>query len=310
MHVIFGAGQVGYFLAERLAEKGERVRVAKRSGASLPPGVDLVQGDAADREFCVEAARGASAVYHCMNPPYFAKTWAELVPRYMENLIAAVRAADARLVVLDNLYMLGNPHGKPMNEDTPVNPCSKKGEVRARTAERLFAAHKAGEIRAVSGRASDFYGPRGTQGSHLGKFFWKSALRSGKGRVIVDPGAIHTYHYIPDVAAGLATLGTCDDDALGSPWMLPCSPAETLRALVARISLVSGRPLEVARIPGFIMGAMRLAMPIMREMQEMMYQWDGPFVVDDSRFRGRFGLLPANADAAAKATVDWAVREF
>ena len=311
MHVIFGAGQVGYLLAERLAAKGERVRVAKRSRSPLPEGVEILLGDAGDRDLCIDAARGASVVYHCMNPPYFAKMWAEMVPRYMENLIAAAAAARARLVVLDNLYMLGNPHGKPMNEDTPPNPCSRKGEVRARVAERLFQAHRAGDVRAVSGRASDFYGPRGAVGSHLGGFFWKPALKGGKGRVIVDPSAIHTYHYIPDVAAGLMALGTAnDEDALGHAWMLPCTRAETLRQLVERMSRVSGRPLDVARIPRIAMRAMALFMPIMREMDEMMYQWEAPFIVDDSRFRARFDVLPTEADAAAKATVDWAITEF
>jgi len=45
---------------------------------------------------------------------------------------------------------------------------------------------------------------------------------------------------------------------------------------------------------------------MLRELDEMAYQWDGPFVVDDSLFRSRFGLLPTNPDEAARATVDWA----
>ena len=110
-----------------------------------------------------------------MNPPYDAKIWAELVPRYMENLIAAARDAGARLVVLDNVYMLGRPGGRPFDEDTPPNPCSRKGEIRARAAERLFEAHRRGDVLATAGRASDFYGPGGTQ-THLGDQFWPRAL--------------------------------------------------------------------------------------------------------------------------------------
>jgi hypothetical protein len=66
-----------------------------------------------------------------------------------------------------------------------------------------------------------------------------------RGRVVVDPDAIHTYHYIPDVAAGLATLGTAGDDAYGRPWMLPCTPAETMRALVVRFSRELGREIRL-----------------------------------------------------------------
>src|SRR5215510_6897552 len=109
LHVLFGGGQVGLPLARILAGRGTRVRIVKRSAGGLPEGVEIVQGDAADLNFCVEAARGASTVYHCMNPPYYARVWAELVPRYMENLIAAAGRVGARLVVLDNVYMLGRP---------------------------------------------------------------------------------------------------------------------------------------------------------------------------------------------------------
>ena len=109
LHVVFGAGQVGFPLAERLLAAGNRVRIAKRSSGHVPTGCEVVLGDAADRTFCVNAAAGATTIYHCMNPPYDTRTWADLVPRYMENLIQASAETCARLVVLDNLYMLGRP---------------------------------------------------------------------------------------------------------------------------------------------------------------------------------------------------------
>ncbi|MEW6690191.1 MAG: NAD(P)H-binding protein, partial [Pseudomonadota bacterium] len=113
LHVVFGAGQVGPLLALRLLEAGKQVRIARRSAAAAPRGVELMQGDAADAGFCARAAQGAAAVYHCMNPAYDARTWAALLPRWMDNLVAAAGRAGARLVVLDNLYMLGRPGGRP-----------------------------------------------------------------------------------------------------------------------------------------------------------------------------------------------------
>lgn len=203
--VIFGAGQVGSLLARLLLERGHEVRVAKRSPAGIPAGAKAVLGDAADPAFCTGAAEGAATVYHCMNPPYSTKVWAELVPRYMANLIEASARAGARLVVLDNVYMLGKPNGKPLSADTPMNPCSRKGEIRAKAAQLLFDAHRRGDVRATSGRASDFYGPGGTL-TQLGDYFWPRVIKGRSGQVIANPDAIHTYHYIPDVAAGLASV--------------------------------------------------------------------------------------------------------
>ena len=309
LHVVFGAGQVGHPLAERLLAGGKRVRIARRSSGHVPEGCETVLGDAADTAFCISAARGATAVYHCMNPPYDHRIWAQLLPRYMDNLIAAASAAGARLVVLDNVYMLGRPNGRPLSEDTPMNPCSRKGEIRARVAERLFDAHRRGEVVATAGRASDFYGPGGTQ-TGLGDFFWPRAFSR---KTVYSPfalDAVHTYHYIPDVAAGLARLGSADPVVYGRPWMLPCAPAATLRALVVRLQVTLGFPVKVAQMPRWLLKAAGLVTPIMRELDEMAYQWDEPFVVDDRRFREQFHAVPEDVDVAAALTVTWARQHY
>lgn len=304
LHVIFGGGQVGQPLARILLERGLRVRMARRS-AGAPDGVELMRGDAADRSFCLEATRGASTIYHCLNPPYSAQVWADVIPKYIGNLIAAAGNTGARLVVLESVYMLGRTNGEPMNEDTPMKPCSRKGEIRAQEAARLFEAHRRGEVRATAGRASDFYGPGATL-SHLGDQFWKPVIAGGRGRVLVSPDAIHTYHYVPDVAEGLAILGTAGDEAYGKPWMLPCTPAESMRALVMRFSRCLGRDIGLTVMPQWATKALGLVVPTLREIDEMMYQWDQPFVIDDRRFRAAFNKGATEPERAAADTVTWA----
>lgn len=309
LHVVFGAGQVGPFLAEQLAAAGRRVRVVKRTATTLAPGVELRLGDAADPAFCREAANGAAVVYHCMNPSYDAAEWARLVPRYLDNLVAAAGAAGARLVVLDNLYALGRPDGRPITEATPPNPCSRKGEIRARAAEALMAAHRRGDVRAVTGRASDFYGPRGT-GTHFGAQFWRPALAGKPAAFLPRPDTPHTYHFIPDVARGLAALGEAPDDTLGRAWLLPCAPAEPTTALVARMARALGREIRLRGLPRWALGAVGLFLPVLRELGEMLYQWDAPFVIDDRAFRAAFGIAATDPDAGAAATVAWARQAF
>ncbi len=307
--VIFGAGQVGSPLARILVERGDEVRVVKRSPGGIPSGAQPVLGNAADLKFCIAAAEGATTVYHCMNPPYSAKVWADLVPRYMANLIEASARAGARLVALDNVYMLGKPNGRPLTDETPMNPCSRKGEIRARTAQTLFDAHRRGDVRATEGRGSDFYGPGGRL-TLLGDYFWPRVLKGNGGQVIANPDMVHTYHYIPDVAAGLATLGRAPDDTFGKPWMLPCRPAETFRDLVRRLEGPFGRTIALQVVPGWMQRAMSVFIPPLRETREMRYQWEEPFVIDDSAFRERFGVVPEDAERAAAATVAWARTQY
>ena len=309
LHVLFGAGQVGWPLTQLLLDADKRVRVVKRSPRGMPPGVEVILGDAADSRFCAQAAEGAATVYHCMNPPYDARIWAELVPRYMDNLIAAAGRTGARLVVLDNVYMLGRPHGRPLDEATPLNPCSRKGEIRARAAELLFEAHRRGDVIATSGRASDYYGVGGTL-THLGDQFWRRALAHKTAWVLVNPDAVHTYHYIPDVAAGLMALGCAEADVYGRLWMLPCAPAGTMGELVARFSRKLGWEIKLAGVPRWMAKGIGLFVPLVREVGEMLYQWDEPFVISDRRFRERFRQEPMDVDAAATATVAWARQHY
>jgi hypothetical protein len=135
-------------------------------------------------------------------------------------------------------------------------------------------------------------------------------IAGGRGRVLVNPDAIHTYHYVPDVARGLAILGTADDDAYGKPWMLPCAPVESMRALVARFSYYFGRNVGLTVMPRWAMIALGLLVPMIREINEMSYQWDEPFVIDDRSFRATFNTEPTEPQNAAADTVTWAKSHY
>ncbi len=309
LHVVFGIGQVGYFLAEFLVRSGRRVRAVKRSPGGVPEGAEGRFGDATDPDFCREAVAGASVVYNCMNPAYRARVWEKVLPVHLDNLVAAAGREEARLVVLENLYMMGTGTGGLIDEDTPMAPVSRKGEIRARMAEALFDAHRRGDVRAVSGRASDFYGPRGT-GTHFADRFWKPALAGRPVDFLPNPDEPHTYHYIPDVARGLERLGTGPEEVLGRPWMLPCAPAETTREFVGRLGKALGLEIRIRGMSKALSKVAGLFVPILREVEEMLYQWEVPFVVDDRRFRAQFGTGATGPGEAAAATVAWARAEY
>jgi nucleoside-diphosphate-sugar epimerase len=266
-----------------------------------------VRGDAMDAAFCAEAARGAAAVYHCMNAAYFARIWRETLPRLQANLVGAAARAGARLVVLDNVYALGRTHGRPMDEETPLAPCSAKGEIRAELHRELLAAAGRGDVRVAVGRASDFYGP-GAGLSHLGERPLRQLLAGKPVQVTVNPDTPHTYHLSRDVAAGLATLGL--DPAADGVWMLPCAPALTTRAMVELLAAALGAPARLQRLPPLLLAALGLAVPILRELRELAYQWEEPFVVDDRRFRARFGVAATPAAEGARLTAAWARQAY
>lgn len=307
-HVVFGAGQIGTPLATTLRDRGHRVRLVRRRGGG-PDGVDVRLGDAGDPTFARGALEGATAAYHCMNPPYDRRIWARELPRLMDSLIAAAGAAGARLVVLDNLYFLGRPAGRALSERSPVAPCSHKGRIRASVNARLERAIARREVRAVVARASDFYGP-GAVSTYFGDPFWPRALENGAVPAFMRLDTPHSYHYTLDVVSGLATLGGAPEDALGRWWMLPAAPADTTRGMIARMAAALGRPIGIRPVPKLVLRAAALFVPLFREVLEMDYQWNEPFVTDDREFRRRFAADATPLDDGARATVEWARRHY
>jgi hypothetical protein len=85
--------------------------------------------------------------------------------------------------------------------------------------------------------------------------------------------------------------------------MLPCAPAVSTRDLVGRFAGALGRPIPLRRAPRLVMRAAGLFLGIARELNEMSYQWEEPFVVDDARFLARFGDLATPLDVAARETL-------
>lgn len=305
LHVIFGAGQIGAPLAAELVRRGHDVRMVRRSPGAPPAGATLRTGDAGDRAFVAEVTQGAAAIYHCMNPSYSAAEWARELPRWRSALVAAAAAHGARVVLLDNLYMLGRPNGARLSEASPSAPSSRKGEIRAREWQAWLAAHHKGDLRVISGRGSDFYGPGATQ-SYFGDAFWPKALGSGVAFTLTRLDTPHTYHYTRDVAAGLATLGEAPDAAYGRWWMLPAAPAESTQAMIDRLGSALGRELRIQAMPTLAMKGLGLVVPMLRELGEMGYQWSEPFVADDRAFRAEFAGTATALDDGARAMADWA----
>ena len=152
IHTIFGAGQVGTYLAQELCSRGHSVRIVRRGppGAAAP-GLTWLRGDATDAAFADRACAGAEVVYNCTNPSNY-YGWDEVLPPLFTGIQASATRVGSRLVVLDNLYMYGSADQARMHEGIVMQPVSKKGELRKRLAESLFEAHARGELSVTSGR--------------------------------------------------------------------------------------------------------------------------------------------------------------
>jgi nucleoside-diphosphate-sugar epimerase len=307
LHVVLGSGQVGMLVADELLTRGTRVRLVRRGPAGAPrPGLEWASGDLSDLAFAEEATRGAAVVYDCTSPPY--EAWTTLLLPLARGAMHGAARAGARLVALDNLYMYGHTSG-PISERTPVAPCSRKGEIRAQLAEERRIRHQRGELRIATGRASDFFGPGVVRQTTFGDRFYRRVFAGKAAECFGDPDAPHALSYTPDVARALVTLAD-HDEAFGHVWHLPANPAESMRSVTERLGRAFGLSIEIQRVPRVVLRAMGVFVPIAREVAEMAYQWDAPYILDDSRFRAVFGGTPTPFDQVVAATAAWATATY
>jgi nucleoside-diphosphate-sugar epimerase len=301
LHVVFGTGQVGSKLVDRLLARGLRVRSVRRSAeASRHAAHEPVQADVYDRDAAVRAAAGATVVYHCTNAPYH--QWPTQLPLLYRHIAAAAQAAGARLVVLDNVYAVGATG--TFDEDTPERPCSRKGVIRKELADELRAQHARGDLAVTIGRASDFFGPGADNTTLLHPRAIAQLLAGQTVDVIGDIDQPHSWSYAPDVAEGLLELGM-NPVLAGQTLHLPVLPAQTGRSLLTALAAELKVPLRTRRMPGWMMTVAGWFSPLMRELPEMQYQFESPFVMSDARIQGLLPIRPTPLEEQIVATAEW-----
>jgi nucleoside-diphosphate-sugar epimerase len=287
---------------DELLTRGKQVRLVNRSGrASVPAGVEVAPGDATNPAFTRQVCTGAAVVYQCSNPPY--TEWAERFPPLQAGVLEGAAAASATLVSMENMYMYGSTGGKPLVETLPYAARTRKGKVRAAMAEALLTAHRQGKVRVVIGRAADFFGPR-VRVSAMGERVFPAALAGKSVQLLGNPDLPHTYTYMPDIGKALVILGE-REEALGQVWHIPSATTVTTRQFLQLVGEALGKPVKIQTLPKLLLRLLGLFNANLREVAEMVYQFEEPFVVDGGKFTQAFGHQATPLPEAIQATLAW-----
>lgn len=293
MQTILGSGgAIGTELAKALREFTDEIRLVSRKPVRVNATDELMQADLLNTEDVRKAVKGSSIVYVTIGFPYSVKVWKKCWPKFIVDVIAACKEYNSRLVFFDNIYMYDPNFLNGMTEETPVNPSSKKGRIRAEIAQLILDDVKAGTLTALIARSADFYGPGIKNTSMLNETVFKPLSSGKKANLMGSPACKHSYTYTLDAAWATAILGNTDD-AFNQVWHLPTAENPfTMKEWVERIAF----ELEVApkyrTVPKFLVRIMGIFMPIMKEMVEMMYQYDRDYVFNSSKFEQRFDFTP------------------
>lgn len=289
MHTILGAnGVIGNELSRALMASASVIRQVSRNPQKVNPTDETVMADLLDAQATANAISGSEVVYLVAGLKYDISAWQEQWPKVMRHVIAACKQHGARLVFFDNVYCYGRVDGW-MTEDTPFNPISKKGEVRAKIATMLLDEIRLGNLQAIIARAADFYGPHAVNSFPHATVF--SRLKAGKApQWIGHPNAIHTFTYTPDTGRALAVLAR-SPEAYGQTWHLPTTKETLTGAEFARLACeLAQQPDKLQVAPRWMLKLMGIFVPVLGENQEMMYQFEYDYRFDSSKIESAFGL--------------------
>jgi nucleoside-diphosphate-sugar epimerase len=289
MQTILGAnGIIAQELSKHLLQHTQQIRQVSRNPKKVNPTDELFPADLLNYEQTERAVAGSEVVYLLAGLKYETKVWQEQWPKIMSHVIDACKKHNSKLVFFDNVYAYGFVQGV-MTEETPFNPVSRKGAVRAAIATQLLEEVKKGNLTGMIVRGADFYGP----GALLSLTYSAvtQRLKANQGpQWIGDPKTIHTFTYTPDAGKCVAMLGN-SPTAYNQTWHALTSKERITGEQYVKIACdIMNKPYKIQALPKWGVRMAGIFVPVLREFVEMMYQFESDYIFDSTKFEKAFAI--------------------
>ncbi|HEY5591080.1 MAG TPA: NAD-dependent epimerase/dehydratase family protein [Paludibacter sp.] len=303
-HTILGAGgSIGNALTYELLKTKEDVRLVSRSNYSIP-GTESFKADISSYAETLNSVKGSDIVYLCVGLRYDSNIWTYMWPLIMQNAIDACKSVGAKLIFFDNVYMYGKVDGK-MTENTPYNPNSRKGEIRAIIARKLEEEMKHNNIKAIIARSADLYGPYITQNSIPYFMAFEKMMKGKNAQWLVDAHKNHSFTYTIDGAKGLNLLSQ-KDECFQQVWHLPTfNPAIDGKTFIELIAKELGVKPDYSVLKKWMIRMAGFFNNTIFESYEMLYQSESDYYFDSTKFNDYFNFKPISYEKGIKETVQF-----
>ena len=288
--ILGSGGIIGKHIALSLPAYTSKIRLVSRNPRAVNTTDTTFTADLLIKDQAACAVAGSDVVYLVAGLPYSTSAWKQQWPVLMRNVIEACKKHRAKLVFFDNVYALGKVNGW-MREDTPMNPCSKKGQVRAEIATMVLDEMRAGNLEAIIARSADFYGPE-TPLSFVQVMVFERLMKGKTPQWLLNADVRHSFTFTPDAGKATALLGNTPD-AFNQIWNLPTDRnVMTGREFLDACARAFHRPATCTVLSRWNLALAGLFVPALRESMEMLYQSEFDYLFDSSKFDSAFHTAP------------------
>lgn len=305
MQTILGSGgAIGTDLAKALKQFTNDIKLVSRNPVKVNETDILQSTDFTNPTQISKAVEGSEICFITVGFEYNTKVWQQQWPAFIRSVVDACIQHQSKLVFFDNVYAIGGENVKHITENSPISPSSKKGEVRAWIDHYILEQVEKGKLEAIIARAPDFFGPIKKQNSLLMNLVYDNMVKGKTAQWFGNPDVLHTMGYTPDLAKGTAILGN-SPDAYNQIWNLPVDVHSlTGREWVKLFADEMKASEKVQKVPVWMIRILGIFIPFLREMPEMMYQFDRDFNFDCSKFINRFKYIPKSNKEAVIETIE------
>lgn len=286
LHVVFGAtGALGSAIVHHLAQRNKPVlavvRDEDKAQRVLPEDTEYAIADALDADHVTHLCDGATAIYNCVHVR--GENWFTLTG----NLIAGAKASGARLVFPSNIHGYGPLQQSPATEDHPRLATSRRGVLR-NTLEKMLADARASDgLNYVIPRLGGLYGPMVTDSfiADIAEAALQDKQAFWYGRLDVPFDLL----YVKDAAAACVLLSEVEQSADDNPaWHVPGAGPVTGRRFIEMAFQAAGHKPKMGVRSRLMLSALGIAVPGIKELLELLYEFETPTLMDGSRFAAAF----------------------
>jgi len=284
--ILGAAGSTGKAIGVELARRGAEVRVVGRQASRLEAafagaGVEMVAADLETVGGAAAALEGVDTAVMTIGIPYpeFRR-----YPPMMRNVVkAAEQAGVRRFLLVTNIYPYGRPQSEFVDETHPRKPIAFKGRMRLEQEQIL---QQSPHMKWIVLRLPDFFGPEAELS--YARMIFEAALKGKAAQLFAPADTPHQFVYTRDAGPVVADL-LAREDGWNEVYHFAGSGLITVNELARRIYAAASQRYRRQMVPYWLLRAMGLFQPLMREFCEMHYLQTTPVNLSDAKLVRHLG---------------------